>query len=220
MIIFSIINNNLKEELNKNLKLLEKASIDNASLVEYKDKIEKENIDLKQEITRLEKEIQTLTQKAVFDSSDLKKLSNVTEKELKTVLINTNMVELIPYIIEAEKRYEVNALFMTALIANESSWNTSQKAKTLNNITGFGVYNYKVNRRGRNFESKAQCIFATAELLSESYLDPSGSFYNGKSVEGVNIRYCLNDDGTVDYNWSNTIKSIAINLRNEINSYY
>lgn len=200
--------------------LLEKAASDNKVLVEYKNSKDNEIKVLRDRNTKLEDDIRLLTEKAQFDSNDISKPSNVLEKELKLALIETNMVELVPYIIEAEKRYGVNALFMAGLIANESSWNTSQKAKTMNNITGFGVFNYKVTSRGKDFKSKEHCIYATAQLLSESYLDPDGSFYNGKSVEGVNVRYCLNSDGTVDYNWSAIIKSIAQDLKNNINSYY
>lgn len=219
ILFLSIVIKDINYELENRSKLLEKASIDNKSLLEYKNTVEKENKLLEDKVIELEKYIAKLNEKAYFDSSDLTKVSKVTEKELKLVLINTNMVELVPYIIEAENRYGINALFMTGLIANESNWNTSQKATTMNNITGFGVFNYKVRSRGRNFDSKAECIMATAQLLSESYLDQDGSFYNGKGVEDVNIRYCLTEKGEVDYNWSKTIISIANNLKNEINSY-
>ena len=223
LICFSFVllksNNKLEKDLDFNLMLLEQVSLDNASLLKYIDRLKKEREDFKGEVIRLENELEKLNKKAVFDSSDLRKLSNVSERELKLALVDTNMLELVPYIIEAERRYNVNAIFITSLIANESAWNTSQKATTMNNITGFGVYNHKVTSRGKDFKSKADCIFATAQLLSESYLSKDGSFYNGKSVEGVNVRYCLNSDGTVDYNWSKTIISISNNLKKDINSF-
>ena len=55
---------------------------------------------------------------------------------------------------------------------------------------------------------------ATAELISEMYINPNGEYYNGVSVESVNIRYCPDDGG----HWSSEITQIAYELLETINS--
>ena len=87
-------------------------------------------------------------------------------------------------LLNAEKEYNVNAIFLTSIVANESGWGTSKRAQTQNNLTGYAVYHDL--SRGTTFSSKDQCIYGTAKLLANNYLNPNGKYYNGTSIYDVN----------------------------------
>lgn len=138
--------------------------------------------------------------------------SNLTVEEMYQILRNTTMKELSEALILAEKETGINALFLTGLIANESSWNTSNRAKCQNNLSGFAVYSRGAS--GVTFNSKTQCILRTAYLIKEDYISPNGKYYcEGNSIWNINSQYCFYD-GTkkVNYKWSSTINSIAYSL--------
>ena len=140
--------------------------------------------------------------------------SNIEEHELKEVLENApndNLAKYAKDIVKAEKFYSVNAFALSAIIAQESGWGRSHRAKTQNNLTGYAVYNS--NASGKDFDSAGDSILATAKLLKENYLTPEAENFNGTSITGVNIDYCLTEDSSrTDYNWSKDIHSIAIGL--------
>lgn len=146
-----------------------------------------------------------------YNPYDLTIESNLTTYELSKILQGTNMLEVASFIIESEKEYGVNALFITSLIALESGWNTSYRASTQNNLTGHAVYSS--SSRGSNFSSKYDNIMTTVKMIKEEYLSSSGSCYNGLSIWSVNEKYCLKSDKrTIDYDWSKKINMIANEL--------
>lgn len=152
--------------------------------------------------------------KATFNKNNIRVKSNVNAKQLEDVLDDTELSGLATHVIDAEKSYNINALFMVALMAHESGWGESQRAKE-NNLTGFAVYTS--SSRGAMFESKRENILKTAELLDEDFLSEDGINYNGLSVVDVNKKYCFEQDQkTIDYNWSKSITKIADDLKEEI----
>lgn len=162
-----------------------------------------------------DKQIVIAPKEIIYDPNDLTKPSNVTYNQLYNVLRNTALEGLTYSFIEAEKRHNVNALFLVGLAATESTWGTSRRVIEQNNLTGHGVY--LETSRGSNFSSKEQSILKTARMLSEEYLNEKGECYNGKSIWAVNRKYSLHPNKTVNTEWSNIINEIAIyDIKNKI----
>jgi uncharacterized FlgJ-related protein len=83
---------------------------------------------------------------------------------------------------------------LTAISALESSWGKSDLAKRKNNIFGLKTKKY--------FDTKTQCIDETASFLSQHYLSEDGKYFNGYTLEAINVRYCELRD------WSMKIKEL------------
>ena len=152
-----------------------------------------------------------------YNPYDLTVASNVSVKQLKKAFKGTKMVGLEQGFINAEKKYGVNAIFLASLVATESDWNNSDRAKDgSNNITGHAVYSDL--SRGSYFNSKEECIMSTGKLLGEHYLNSKGDYYNGVSLWNVNQKYCLLPNKEVNPEWSKLINSISKDFINKINN--
>lgn len=167
---------------------------------------------LNKKIEDLKKNNDYINKKVDFDKTDLKIKSGVDVKRLNKVLEDTGLAGLGAVYVDAEKTYGVNALFLTALTAQESGWGTSNRARTQNNLSGYAVYSD--SSAGRTFSSKSESIYATAKLIAEDYLNKKGRCYKGVDIFSVNESYCP----VGEYDWANNISSIAQYLVQEINS--
>lgn len=199
----------------------------NAQFIERMNTIEKE---LEEERQRLQEEVDkkqfeieatiaenTRRNNVGFNYNDLTRPSNITAQDLHDTLLHFNNGSLARYawaIVDCEKTYGVNAFFLTALIAHESSWGQSNRAINQNNLTGHAVYNTK--SRGSNFKTRDDSIYNTAELLKNEYLTPGGNYHLGYSLYNVNTKYCLTEDSSApDYKWQESINSIAVDIKNK-----
>lgn len=186
--------------------------------------LKKEIQTLKGENTKLEEKIEQLNKdliessKAVYNNNDITKKSNITYNQLRLALEDYNMQKLAYYIIEAEKKYGVNALFLAGLIANETGYGTSRRYIEDNNVGGYEVYT--ANSKGRIFSSKEESVYEVARLLSEDYLDEDGIYHNGKSSYDINKLYCQSTSSGDAYDWHRTIDKIAYELKDKINSNF
>lgn len=186
--------------------------------------LEKENKTLKEEKVKLEEKIEQLNKdlidnsKAIYNNQDVTKKSNITYNQLRLALEDYNMQKLAKYIIEAEKEYKVNALFLAGLIANETGYGTSRRYLEDNNVGGYEVYT--ASSKGRIFDSKEESVYEVARLLSEDYLDEDGIYHNGKSSYSINILYCKSTSSGDAYDWHRTIDKIANELKDKINSNF
>lgn len=179
---------------------------------------EEERLRLEEEKARLEAErleaerLEEVRKSSVtFNPNNLLEVSGIHAYELENVLLNTseghNMVDYAKYFVEAEQIYGVNALFLCAIAAQESGW-ARYAAGNGTNLTGYAVYNS--TSEGKTFEGGIrENILETGRLLKEHYLTEGGAHYNGIDIRSVNIRYCLDKNYNVDYNWSESISSIA-----------
>lgn len=214
-------NVNLKKNIEllhrENKALQEKLSKSEQTLNELDENL-KETMDLldktQKELDEKSKKLKDLTGKVFYNPNDLTKKSHATVSQLEKALAGTALSHLAPTFVEAEKTYGVNALFLIGLVANESAWGTSSRAKYDNNMTGYAVYTSA--SRGGVFNSKHESIMLTAKLLREHYLDENGTYYNGKSLWAVNRRYSREGNST-NTHWSKTINSIAQDLKSKIN---
>lgn len=140
-----------------------------------------------------------------FSTYDLTNPSGVGVRHINYVLEGTGLEGLGEYYIQAEKDYGVNAFFLVGLSALESAWGNSRLAQDRNNIFGFMAYDRNVDMAKR-FDTKGESILHVAKYLKENYLTVGGKYYNGVTVEGVNVRY------SSDKNWNKKISLIVNRL--------
>lgn len=139
-----------------------------------------------------------------FRYFDMRNKSYLTEEDLKPVLKGTIFEGTEKYIIKAEEKYGVNALYIIGIGIQESGWTGSELSREKGNL--FGICAFTENVDGAlKFDNKERCIMFLAKLLSEDYLKESGQYYGGGySIKHVNKYYA--DDKT----WGD---SIALHVR-------
>lgn len=149
-----------------------------------------------------------------LDTEDISVPSNLTADEIDYILSGTGMSGIGESVLENEETYNVNALVLCAIIAQETSWGTSRRAVQDNNLAGLGVYD--VNSVGFKFSSKGDSIKYLAELIGFNYIKPGGKFYvGGKSVRLVSETYtppCKDE-------WEANVVSISRKLYEEAVEY-
>lgn len=114
--------------------------------------------------------------------------SNITAEQLGKAFEGTAMKGLEEYFIQAEKETGINALYIAGLAVHESGWNTSDFAKTRNNLFGWQAYDNNLNATKR-FESKEQCILFVADKIKTLYLEEDGMFHSGYTMASISKRY-------------------------------
>lgn len=147
-------------------------------------------------------------------------ISGITEEEMKEVLINTTgsktMVHLADAFVEAEQKHGVNAFFLASIVALESGFATSRRAIEDNNLTGYEVYND--SSQGRLFSSHHESVLHTARHLNKNYLKEGAVYYNGLSVDAVQLSYCP-DEGK-NKRWEEKIDYLANNFLETYNNIF
>ena len=213
----------LHKQLESKSKQLNQFTNDKKELDKKLNKLLKESNSDKEKVIKLEKELQIKTDKLdsmmkniSYNPNDINNKSNATHYHLKKAFKGTKMQGLENAFVKAEKDYGVNAIFLASLVANESGWNDSDRAKDgSNNITGHAVFNDL--SRGSTFDSKEECVLSTARLIKKHYINPKGKYYNGEDIWGINKMYSINKDKSINWKWSEDINSIANDLKNKAN---
>ena len=114
--------------------------------------------------------------------------SGYTADQLVAILSDDSHKEMVPYvdaILEAEKTYGVNALYLLCKLGLESGWGKYESGE--NNIGGW------TNNKGgfKDFASVDECVMHIAKALSGSYKDAVGT-----RLEDVCKRYCPDEGYT------------------------
>ena len=153
-----------------------------------------------------------ISRKPIYNINNLTIKSGVSEAHLNSKLKDTALYDYASFYIKAEEKFGINALFLCALSIQESGWGESRLTKDKNNLFGYAAYNDSPYSSAKQFSSVEECILVVGEKLAINYLGEDGKYYNGKSIDAINIRYSLNDDGTINKNWGNSIKSLMKQL--------
>ena len=149
--------------------------------------------------------------------------SGLTKEDFKKVLSgNANDVNKIfeshaEVFYNIEQKYGVNGLFIAAIGIHESNWGTSNISGQKKNLFGYGSYDSSAYESAYTFESYEYGIDMVAKVMIKYYLNPegteifdgevaTGSYYNGPTVSGVNVRYAT------DPNWANRVYEIMVTL--------
>lgn len=172
---------------------------------------------IEEEKERKAKEIKEAEQiSPQINTTDLRILSNVTAEQLNKALQGTGLAGLGQAYVQAEAEYKVNAIILCAITIQESGWGTSALTHTNNNISGT-IFNgnYAV------FNSLEDCISYTAKNIGINYLQETGIYHNGYSIEAVNKKYCFRvDDRTgalvVDDEWAKAVTQISTQILGEV----
>ena len=126
---------------------------------------------------------------------DLTLPSGLTLSDYKTILgynasdKNSIFADNYEAFYNAEQKYGVNGIFIAAVGIHESAWGTSYLAKEKNNLFGYRAYDRDPINSAQDFETYVDAINVVAEALSKNYLTPTGSYYNGTTIEAINTKY-------------------------------
>ena len=145
---------------------------------------------------------------------DLRKPTNYTAAELDKVysLMNINGSRLAgkgAVFKEAEKRYQVNALYLMAHSALESAWGRSQIAKDKNNFFGIAAYDTTPYDSAKSFDNVDKGILGAAKWIRENYID-EGRTHLGNKSSGMNALYAS------DPYWGEKIASIMMTINSKL----
>lgn len=120
---------------------------------------------------------------------DLRLPSGATANLLDRYVTGTPLAGLGKDWVAAEARWRVNAVFLCALACHESDFGRSRIARDKKNIYGLGAYDRDPYNSAKSYPSYRESIEDVCSLLVRQYLYPSGSYYNGPTPKGVNVRY-------------------------------
>ena len=145
---------------------------------------------------------------------DLRKPTNYTAEELNKVysLMNIQGSRLAgkgEVFKEAEKRYQVNALYLMAHSALESAWGRSQIAKDKNNFFGIAAYDTTPYDSAKSFDNVDKGILGAAKWIRENYID-EGRTHLGNKSSGMNVFYAS------DPYWGEKIASIMMTINSKL----
>lgn len=185
-----------------------------------------EDMQLKQEQIRLEQErirkeqeeaerLRQLEEERLktqphFNPYNVSELSNLSREQISKMLEGTALHSLVNAFYWYEQEYQINAVFLMALTAEESGWGRSSLAISNNNLSG-----HKKSGGGwAYYNSWGECLEESFRLLSHEYVNPNGLYYTGPNMYDINLVYCPNPDNPSS--WANNISRIGYELMNKL----
>jgi beta-N-acetylglucosaminidase len=135
--------------------------------------------------------------------TDLTQPSGETADRLNGFLQGTALQGLGQAFMDAERNYHVSARYLLAHAIEESAWGTSQIAQDKHNLYGYGADDAHPYEDAYSFPSFAACIDYVARMVAQNYLSPSGQFYHGPTLRGMNVCYAS------DPSWAENIARIG-----------
>lgn len=114
---------------------------------------------------------------AQVQALDMSKPSGVSVEDLKLVT-RYKLVGTEEKLYELEQNYNLNCLFLLGIASHESAYGTMQFHP--NNVCGYGY---------SGFPSINDCLDTVGRVLAKNYLDPSGPYYKGNTIDSVNRTY-------------------------------
>ena len=155
-------------------------------------------------------------QNSLSKDMDLSKPSGLTLSDYKTIFaynasdLNNIFADNAEAFYNAEQKYQINGIFLAAIGIHESAWGTSKIARTKNNLFGYGAYDRDPEGMANIFETYQDGINTVAAALSNNYLKPTGSYYNGTTAADVNKRYAS------DKKWNEKVYTYMEYLYNKL----
>lgn len=127
----------------------------------------------------------------ISKNMDLSKRTGLSKEDFKKVIKNLKQDKSKFFYNNADtiydlcERYEINEMFFCGLIVAESGWNIAGNHRTTHNYISL-MYKGKLIR----YSSTKEGLEVAAKKLHENYLTPGGKFYGGKTITGVQKRFC------------------------------
>lgn len=131
-----------------------------------------------------------------FNPSNVTEVSGASAEVLNERFKGTAFEGLGDSFADAEKKYGINAWFLSGLAIHESNYGNSRIAQDKNNLFGFMAYDASPYSSAAQYGSRGDSIDAVAKYLSEQYTNPEGKYFNGTSVDSIGKRYAT------DPNWA------------------
>lgn len=181
--------------------------------------LEEERIRQEEEKRRQEEEAERIAEEnrknsVSFNPNNVLEPSNITARELHQVFMymdKPEMAELSWIISECEEITKINSFIISAIIANESAYGTSDRAVYSQNYTGYGVYTD--DSEGINHGSAYANIVNTFLDVKGNYLTEGAVYHYGYSIYDINIKY------SADVTWANKAVSIASRMVDLYHTY-
>ena len=127
----------------------------------------------------------------ISKTMDLSKRTGLSKEDFKKVIKNLKQdkskffYENADTIYDLCEKYEINEIFFCGLIVAESGWNIAGNHRSTHNYISL-MYKGKLIR----YSSTEEGLEVAAKKLNQNYLTPGGKFYNGKTIAGVQKRFC------------------------------
>ena len=121
-----------------------------------------------------------LTKRTGLSKSQFKKLiQHVSQDSSKFFLNNADTIY------DLCEQYEINEIFFCGLISAESGWNIAGNHRKTHNYIS-------LMSKGKliQYSSTYQGLEVAAQKLHYNYLTPGGKFYGGKTLAGVQKKFC------------------------------
>lgn len=145
----------------------------------------------KQEKAKKEQKYINPNEVKISKNMDLTKRTGLSKEDFKKVIKNLKQDKSKFFYNNADtiydlcKKYQINEFFFCGLISAESGWNiASNHRKTHNYIS--------LMSKGKliKYSSTKEGLEVAAKKLHYNYLTPGGKFYGGKTIAGVQKRFC------------------------------
>lgn len=159
---------------------------------------------------RLQSEKTMFLSRKSFLDYDLNNKIEFTESELHIMLDETGLSKYVNDFYVVQKSSRINILFLIAICALESAWGTSDLAVFKNNLCGYGANDSDPYLMAYNYNTERNCMYEVSYYLHTEYLTQGGTFFNGVTLEKVNIRYAS------DKKWYSKLNSIMLELKNKL----
>ena len=141
-----------------------------------------------------------------MDTNDVRKKSNYSAQYINSKLENTPLAGLGEHFKKAEDLYGVNSIVLLAMAKLESNFGKSKIAMDKNNLFGYQAYDSSPYKSAKAYEHKQDSIYDVAKHLSKNYLNATGPYFYGYSVDSIGVKY------STDTKWSAKVKKIASEL--------
>lgn len=121
-----------------------------------------------------------LTKRTGLSKEDFKKvIKNLKQDTSKFFYNNADTIY------DLCKKYQINEIFFCGLISAESGWNIA-----FNHRRTYNYISLMSNGKLIQYSSTKQGLEVAAKKLHDNYLTPGGKFYGGKTLAGVQKKFC------------------------------
>ncbi len=136
-------------------------------------------------------------------------------KEFYYDILPENMHCLIEGICNLEATQEISSMFLIAIAATEVGWDADFAGSN-------NWFNWTPDaKKYQNFSSTEECIAYTGERFEKCYFNPEWHAIYGDIVDNyftineINSKYAINDDGTVNTYWGEVVGEIIESFHRE-----
>jgi len=149
-------------------------------------------VDRVQEIEQICKEPKDVK---ISKNMDLTKRTGLSKEDFKKIIKNLKSDKSKFFYRNADtiydlcEKYQINEMFFCGLIAAESGWNIAENHRSAYNYISL-MYKGKLIK----YSSEKEGLEVAAQKLHQNYLTEGGKYYNGKTINGVQKRFCPASD--------------------------